>query len=258
MKQKTQTVLLRFGYRGKIFHGLQAQPGLPTVERELRARLEQLCNDRLVALNFAGRTDAGVSANQNAATFRLPDGNGLSQLLSAYKSLSCEQLWVTNALRVPRSVNARNSVLHKLYRYRIRWGSTTPHNEQTWAISPALNVDRMRDAALQLTGTHDFSAFRSAGCGAKSATKTVNSIKVIAERDAVRLDITGTRFLRRMVRIMAGTLAEVGAGLLSAEQVLLARESKRRAQAGITAPATGLTLERIWFGEAIEQQLLAQ
>lgn len=256
MKHKTQTVLIRFGYVGQHFHGLQAQSDLRTVAGDLRARLERLSGQPLSALNFAARTDAGVSAVQNAATFRLPVNDGLERLTKHFSEHNCSALWIDNIHHVPRGVNARNSAESKCYRYRILAADAKSTTEQIWNIVPQLNVSAMRAAATYLIGTHDFSAFRSAGCGAKSTTKTVTVIDIFTIDDgSIVIEYVGSAFLRKMVRIMTGTLAEVGAGLMSVDDVRRARDSGCRGRAGITAPAKGLTLERVFFSTALEAQL---
>lgn len=266
-----QTLLLELAYEGAGFHGVQLQPGLRTVASDLTAKLTHVCGQAPRALTFAARTDAGVHAAQNFATcwyrghtltpmhlgaLTQPTASANATVVSeGYRSTDTlgtpdgspisDRVHIVSAHFVPRRVNARNQATHKHYQYRIR--SEVPRAQLRrdtthWELCPALRLEPMQRAARVLTGTHDYSAFRSLGCDGKNPIKTISSFTISqADADFV-LDVQGTAFLRHMVRILVGTVVEVGAGLRSVDSVQTALDAKNRFLAGMTAPARGLWL----------------
>lgn len=247
-----QTLLLECSYLGQYFHGVQFQKDKRTVAGELSHQLITALGAPPRGLTFAARTDAGVSARQNFATcwYR---GNPLSdQALARLTQPNASALQVTRVQLVPRALNARSSSRSKHYQYRIRTSvppSLIAQNscKDTWCIAPSLSAEPMQRAAQLLTGTHDFSAFRASNCEAKNPIKTllsmkVTSMKVTGQQEQVVIDVEGTAFLRKMVRILVGTLVEVGAGLRRVESIPALFQSKDRKQAGLAVPARGLWL----------------
>lgn len=242
------TLLVEVAYRGMAFHGVARQPGFATVSETLERHLTATVGVAPRALTFAARTDRGVSAEQNFATcwFRdiSPTEAQLTDLVVSHSD------WRLRSARwVPRTVNARNGTLGKHYRYRI-----TPHAtparaaaaaDASWVVVPKLDVATMRRAAQVLEGTHDFSAFRAAGCDGKDPVKTVDSVRVTEAESEIVIDVWGRAFLRKMVRILVGTLAEVGAGLRNVESVSQLLGEGDRRQSGLTAPAHGLCLVQV-------------
>lgn len=248
-----QTVLLELAYNGASFRGVQVQPGHRTVASDLRDLLTRVCEAEPHALTFAARTDSGVHAAQNFATcwFR---GNDLSERhLLQLQAHSDEALRIVRAAFVNRSINARSSAGDKHYQYRLE--TRVPREllqrgtwlTDRWQVHPALQLDAMQHAARLLSGTHDYSAFRASGCDGKSPIKTVYSFDLEQHGDAYTFDVRGGAFLRHMVRILVGTVVEVGAGLRTVDSVKRALDSKDRTLAGMTAPARGLYLMHVAF-----------
>lgn len=249
--------LVRFGYDGSRFHGLQPQGDLPTAGKALRARLEEALGERPKALCFAARTDAGVHALQNAATCWTRGPLDVARAAAAVERPRDDGLHLVRLFEVPYDVHARGSSRGKRYRYRIQDGcppSDPPwseHERYAWQVVPRLDAARMRRAAAQLVGTHDFSSLRGPRCTASSTTKTLASLRVggpFPLEDGTRLffvDVAGDAFLRKMVRILVGTLAEVGAGWRDPDDVAAAIEARDRLRAGPTAPARGLCLMKV-------------
>jgi tRNA pseudouridine38-40 synthase len=244
-----QTLLLEVRYLGDYFYGVQPQGSLRTVGLELRERLERALGARANGLTFAARTDSGVSARQNFVTTWFRDVDDLPKRLLELERRTAEPLQLLNVWPVPRSMHARNCALGKHYRYRI---SQDPSQPRAWCAPVDLNAAAMQRAASLLVGRHDFSAFRSSQCGAKNPLKRLTQLTVAQRGPDTFIDVEGDGFLRHMVRILVGTLAEVGAGLRPWQDVASVLASRRRSSAGLTAPAEGLSLQRVdlrWPGQ---------
>lgn len=235
--------LLWLRYDGTDFHGWQRQANARSVQGELEAALARMLPEGF-RLGSSSRTDAGVHGVNHPvnvwADTRIP-ADGLRKGLSA---LLPRDLAVTGVLDVPEAFSARKSSLGKTYLYRILQGDCRdPFVERfAWRIRHHLDVEAMREGAALLLGEHDFSAFRSAECDAPSARRLVTGIPVWREGREVRIVVSGNAFLRNMVRIIVGCLAEVGTGRHDPPWMGELLEGQDRTKAGITAPARGLHL----------------
>jgi tRNA pseudouridine38-40 synthase len=203
----------------------------------------------LEGLVFASRTDAGVSAEQNFATGHcrgVPESIELGRLTT----MGPAALRIHRAIWVPRALQARNCAQGKHYRYHVATGST--QDADAWRVVPPLDVDRMRRAAHLLVGKHDFSGFRAGSCQARTTVRTLTAVAVNTSDESLFIDVEGDGFLKRMVRVLVGTLVGVGAGFYPPEHVQRVLGTGDRRLAGITAPAEGLTLKRVsllWPGQ---------
>lgn len=240
-------------YDGEPFAGWQLQAGQPTVQGAVEAALEPLLG-HAVRIGGAGRTDSGVHAAMQVACFvteteRTPKAirDGLNARLPA--SVACLE-----AAPVPVTFDPRHAPHTKTYRYTWLVSPTRRPLRQgrAWHVRQALNVAAMRGAALALQGTHDFSSFRAAGCSATHPVRTVEQVRVRSEGDEIWLQILGTGFLRHMVRIVAGTLHEVGRGRRDEAWFRDVLEARDRGRAGRTAPPQGLLLERIDYAAVVD------
>lgn len=238
-------------YEGSGFVGWQLQPDGRSVQGVVEAALEQLLGHP-ARLYSAGRTDTGVHAEQQVAVFdthvtRTPRGivGGLNGLLP--EDVSC-----LIAVEVDAGFDPRRAPHTKRYRYRWldRRVRSPLRRGRTWHHRQPLDAEAMDRAARQLEGQHDFSAFRAVGCAAAHAVRTIEGCRVVRQGDEVHLVVDGTGFLRHMIRIVAGSLTEVGLGRRPPEWLREVLESRRRQLAGPTAPAHGLTLERITYLDA--------
>lgn len=245
--------LVRFGYDGSRFHGLQPQRDLPTAGAALRARLDEAAGQRARALCFAARTDAGVHAVANAATFWMERPLDVERFQRALSAPRDDGLWLVRAHETPVNVHARGSSRGKRYRYRVedRCSPDEIHQRYAWHVVPALDAERMRQAAAYLAGTHDFTSFRAPRCSASTPVKTLARVDVrgpfqtLGDRRLFFLDLAGDAFLRKMVRILAGTLVEIGAGLRPPEEMKTILDGRDRQLAGMAAPARGLVLLQV-------------
>lgn len=250
-------LLVRFGYDGSRFRGLQPQGhGIPTAGQALKDRLTDAAGLPPKGLNFAARTDAGVHALSNLATcyWRDLDAGALDGVIARLEAPRDDGLLHVRAWRVPPTVHARGSGRGKRYRYLIEDGADDADEPRTrvWAVSPRLDAELMRSAARGFVGTHDFSSLRAGDCGAASAVKTLASVRIGGpfpvegtERRRFVVEVTGTAFLRKMMRNLVGLLVEVGAGLRAPDEIPRILEARSRSAAGIGAPPGGLTLVEV-------------
>ena len=240
-------------YDGADFAGWQLQPDVRTVQGVLEAALAQVTGQAVRVIG-AGRTDAGVHARGQVAHLdtasRLPDAD----LKRALNAVLDADVAILELHRVREAFNARGDALLKRYVYRIltRRASSPLRRRRAWQLRQPLDLDAMALAAAALEGTHDFSAFRGARGGSpvqESALRSLDRISLEKGGDEIRLVVEGRSFLRYMVRNIAGTLVEVGAGRLPTEAVAEILASRDRSRAGPTAPGHGLCLEWIRYAE---------
>ena len=260
------TMVVRLGYRDAGFAGFAEQPGQRTVAGELRTALETLLH-RPVDLTCAGRTDAGVNALAQYVSLPVTRGELEREgrrLVSSLVALTPDDLSVRGLYKADVSFSARFDALERGYRYRVACGSARPvlsWGHTWWLRSVAdLDVDAMGEAASALLGEHDFRSFckaSSAGlleADGRSTCRRLSAVSVVRAREAgedlVAIDVRGNAFLHNMVRVIAGTLVEVGRGHRDASWVARALAAHDRSAAGPTAPAHGLTFEWVGYPEA--------
>ena len=156
---------------------------------------------------------------------------------------------IKKAVKVNKNFNARFSAKKKLYQYLIY---NSIHRspilwEKSWWVRRNLDIKKITEASQYLIGAHDFTAFRARGCQANSPLRTIESIRISKSNNTIKLKFSAKSFLYNQVRIMVGTLKDVGSGILDVGDVLKILNSKDRKNAGITAPSKGLTLKRISY-----------
>lgn len=236
-------------YDGSHLHGWQRQHGVPTVQQHLEEALGKLLVHETQVVG-ASRTDAGVHARGQVASFRTERTIPVHGIRRGLNSMLPDTIAIRDATEVPDAFHPRFSATGKHYRYSIltRDARSPRLRDRAWHHPEPLNIHAMHDAARALIGEHDFSAFRAAGCTAKTTMRRVDSIALTRPAPYLfELDIRGNAFLRQMVRIIVGTLTEVGTGRRPAAQVAEILASKDRTRAGITAPAHGLELMEVRY-----------
>ena len=239
-------------WRGTAYVGWQRQPNGPSVQGELERAIGELCDTGPVAVVASGRTDSGVHAEAQIIGFRTPVPRDLRGLVEGVNHHLPDDIAVVSAAPAPEGFCPRRWAVGKLYRYRIlnRPARCPFRDLLTWNIRRPLDVDAMREAAQHMVGEFDFSSFRAARCSASSTVRRVKSAVVETTDDGeIRLEFVGNGFLRHQVRIMTGTLVDVGFGVrkpASIPDVIAARD---REAAGRTAPGQGLTLVRVKMGD---------
>jgi tRNA pseudouridine38-40 synthase len=236
-------------YDGTHYAGWQVQPHGVSIQATLEARLAQILRQP-VAVTGASRTDAGVHARGQVAHFLVAKPPDLTRLLYSLNCLLPADIRVLELEAVPEEFHARYSTLGKLYHYLLCTSQAQDPFARfyAWHYPYPLNLAAMREAALLLTGTHDFTSFANVpteGAVARNPVRTLSRLAIIQEGAQLRFEVEGNGFLHKMVRNIVGTLVEVGSGKpRDLQQILQARD---RRCAGPAAPARGLCLERIFF-----------
>jgi tRNA pseudouridine38-40 synthase len=236
-------------YDGTRYAGWQVQPGLPTIQGELTARLRRICNEPGLRVAGAARTDAGTHALGQVATFTTSRDWREGKLRHILNKLLPRDITVAESGEVPPEFHARRSASGRIYRYHIVTGDLLSPFLAPYAYHyrTPLDVEAMANGARALLGEHDFSSFRAAGNPSATPVKTIRRCEVIREGERVSCTVEGNSFLQHMVRIMAGTLLEVGRGRWDASRVKRILQARDRAAAGPTLPAHGLFLVRVLY-----------
>jgi tRNA pseudouridine38-40 synthase len=242
-----RNVRLLLEYDGTGFHGWQRQPGARTVQGSLETAVATVCRHPAEVFGCA-RTDAGVHALGYVASFHTESPLSGSRLALALNACLPEDVVVIGAEGAPPDFHARFSAHSRRYVYRITTSPTALWRRFAYHSHHVLDLDRMRAAAAQLTGEHDFTSFTSAANEAAKRCR-VSEVAVAREGAMITITVEADRFLHHMVRVVAGTLMEVGRGRLEPEQVGAALRKRDRRAAGPTAAAHGLTLLRVRYGD---------
>ena len=240
------TYRLDLSWDGTPFCGWQRQPNLDSIQGKLEQALTRLYDGEQISVQGAGRTDAGVHALQQIASFRAEGERSENQILRALNVMTPRQIVCLSVQKMPDDFQARTGSKEKMYRYRIlhRKLPCPFRYLQTLHEKRSLNLEEMKIAATYFIGSHDFSAFRSQGCTANTTIRTISSAKIVQREDEIHFEVQGKGFLRYQVRIMMGTLLEVGLGKRTSSSVLGLLKEKDREGRRQTAPAHGLWL--IW------------
>ena len=244
-------IKLTIEYDGTDFCGWQVQPNARTVQEELERALGELLGEA-VRVEGAGRTDAGVHALGQVACFDAQRALPLQAYARGLNGHLPPDVAVVSAEEVEPGFDPRRWSLGKRYRYLIsNRRSRSPLRRRThWELFGRLDVEAMCVGAGALAGRHDFAAFRAADCEAKSSVRELRAVGLSGQAgDEIAVEIEGTAFLKHMVRNIVGTLVEVGRGKRAPGWVAGVLASKDRTQAGATAPAHGLTLVQVLYGE---------
>ncbi len=231
-------------YDGSRWAGWQKQKNTDnTIQQKLETLLSRML-DQPVELAASGRTDAGVHARRQVCSFHAETELPANIMLTELRKYLPEDIGALALEEAPPRFHARLNCKEKCYVYRIHTGDAPCVFERkyVWAFPAALDIKAMKRAARALCGTHDFEAFCTARGKKKSTVRTLKSVDFVREGDELRIFFTGDGFLYNMVRILTGTLLEVGSGQRPAEDVPEILASRERARAGFTAPARGLTL----------------
>jgi tRNA pseudouridine38-40 synthase len=239
---------LTIAYDGTDFHGWQAQSSRPTIQGEIVGVLRQLTQEHIL-LQGTGRTDAGVHALGQIASFRTQSGLSAGDFHRALNALLPPSIRIVKAEEVGPTFSARFSARGKVYRYRIYRGRVLPPMLWRYVLYYPfpLDEDAMRDAATRFVGVHDFTSF-AASTGSEEDDKErvmereIFSTELVRSPDNEELVFTvhGRSFLRYMVRKMVGTLLDVGRGKLKPEDINRLFELRDRSKSGPTVPAHGL------------------
>lgn len=244
-----QRVRLLVAYHGATFHGWQIQRALPTVEGELTKAVAILCGGE-VKVQGASRTDAGVHALGQTAAFDDPQERAPEVFFRALNRMTPREIEVRAVDIVPADFHPRHDARGKVYRYLIedRFAASPMFLDRAWHHPHRLDVSLMAHEARVLIGEQDFSSLRATGCEASGPVRRLRHVDVQRRDDGlVEVRVEGSAFLKYMVRNIVGTLCWVGSGQRPVGWLAEALAARDRRAAGPTAPAHGLTLERIYY-----------
>jgi len=243
-------IMLVVSYDGTNYHGWQVQPGVITVESVLNEAVSRLTGEQIQVAG-ASRTDAGVHALGNVAVFDTCSRIPAEKFSYALNQRLPEDIVIQESKEVQADFHPRYCKCRKTYEYTIinRRFPLPEYRNTAFFYYGKLNVGKMRSAAAAFIGEHDFAAFCSAGAQVKTTVRNIYAMEIEEEQaeGRIRIRVTGNGFLYNMVRIITGTLLEVGKGTLEPESVPQIIASCNRGEAGPTAPAKGLKLLSINF-----------
>lgn len=238
--------LLRYAivteYIGTSFLGSQIQPQGRTIQGKIESVLKILLTQQ-IRITMAGRTDSGVHAKAQVAHIDIENEIDCKKFLNSMNSLLPPDISISNIVQVDKEFHSQRSAKIKHYRYVINNAAQrSVWNEKNTHIRMDLNIHNMNKALEFILGEHDFSSFRCSNTTNPAVDCTIFSAKCIKECDMIYIDFVGNRFLYNMVRILVGSLLEIGLGERDIFWLKEVLEAKDRKQAGATAPSEGLTL----------------
>ncbi|MGD8451236.1 MAG: tRNA pseudouridine(38-40) synthase TruA [Phycisphaerae bacterium] len=248
-----RNVKLIVAYDGTEFHGWQIQPGLRTVQGVLQDAVCRVVRQPTVLVG-ASRTDAGVHARGQVAQFRTTAPIPPESLRRALEHRLPDDLAVVHVTDVAAAFHATRAAVGKRYRYRLynaprECRPVRDHDGRfCWHVWYRLDLDRMRSAAALLVGRHDFAGMANLGAPRETTVRTVTRIGIEQRYHEVLIDVEGDGFLYNQVRIMVGTLIEIGRGHWPPERIAEILATGDRSLAGPTVPPHGLTLEWVRYG----------
>lgn len=235
-------------YEGTNFVGWQRQENGLSIQQLIEESIEKLVNKKITIFG-AGRTDAGVHAKGQVASFGLNDSidtgtirDGLNHYLRPHP------VAILSTEKVDNDFNARFSAKVRFYEYRVinRRSPLTLENNRVWCVHKKIDLKKIIEQSEKFLGKHDLSAFRSINCQSKSSIKSIKSINIKTKKDEIFFTISAKSFLHSQVRIMVGTLIDIGLGKIS-KSISEIISLKKRDYAGVTAPPYGLYLMKVEY-----------
>lgn len=241
-------VMLIVAYDGTEYHGWQVQPNARTIEGELNRCLSELLQEDIQVIG-ASRTDAGVHAKGNIAVFNTDARMPAEKISYALNQRLPKDIVIQKSCQVDADFHPRHCDTRKTYSYHIYRGEFPMplRTRYSYFTYVPLDVTKMREAAALFLGEHDFKSFCSANTQVESTVRTIEFLDVTEDDQELVITIRGNGFLYNMVRIIAGTLVDVGRGFLAVEDIPNILKACNRERAGQTLPACGLVLEKYEF-----------
>ena len=241
-----RNIKLTIEYDGKDFNGWQKQPNKLNIQGEIENAIFLITGEN-VDLTASGRTDAGVHALGQVANFKMDSNFPIEKIAIALNSKLKHSIRIKEAEEVEESFHSRYHCKKKTYRYVI---NNSEHGSAIYRgleyhVPQKLDIDKMQEAIKYFIGEHDFSAFKASGTSSKSSVRTIYDAIIKKDGERIYIELTGNGFLYNMVRIITGTLLEVGMGKKEPCDIEKIIESKKRENAGKTVPAQGLFLVNV-------------
>ncbi len=230
-------------YDGKDWGGWQKQPNKLNIQGEIERAIEEITGEK-VQLIASGRTDAGVHALAQVANFKIEKDIPVEKIPYALNSKLKKSIRIISAEEVDEKFHSRYTCKRKTYKYIINNSlqGTAIYRNLQYHFPEKLDEEKMNEGIKYLIGEHDFKSFKASGTSSKSSVRIIYNANVKREGEIVTIELTGNGFLYNMVRIIAGTLVDVGIGKIKPEDVKTILEAKDRLKAGKTLPPTGLYL----------------
>ena len=243
-----RNIKLTIEYDGKDFNGWQKQPNKLNIQGTIEQAIKSITNED-VELNASGRTDAGVHALGQVANFKTNSQIPIEKFAIAINSRLKKSIVIKKAEEVDERFHSRLNCKKKTYRYII---NNTPEGTAIYRylethIPQKLDVNNMKKAIKYFEGEHDFKAFKASGTSSKSSVRTIYKTELYEKDNKIYIELTGNGFLYNMVRIIAGTLVDVGLGKIKPEQIEDILKHGKREDAGKTLPPNGLYLLKVEY-----------
>ena len=243
-----RNIKLTIEYHGKDFNGWQKQPNKLNIQGEIERAIGMITGEETTLIG-SGRTDAGVHSLGQVANFKTNSTIPIEKLALAINSKLKKSIIIKSAEEVEERFHSRYAAHSKKYRYIINNSptGTAIYKELEYQFSIPLDVEKMKKAAKYFEGEHDFAAFKASGTSSKNSVRKIFKAEVFKKDERVYIELTGSGFLYNMVRIIAGTLLDVGIGKVKSEEIPKIIQSKDRKKAGKTLPAVGLYLVEVMY-----------
>lgn len=243
-----RNIKLIIEYDGKCYNGWQKQPDKLNIQGEIEKAILNVTGEQ-VELIGSGRTDAGVHALGQVANFKTNSTIAIDKFAMAINSQLKESIVIKEAKEVEDRFHSRYNTKKKTYRYIINNSKcgTAIYRNLEYCFPAKLDVDKMKQASKYFEGEHDFKAFKASGTSSKSSVRVIYSANVKKDGKKIFIELTGNGFLYNMVRIISGTLLDVGLGKIRPEDIENILKSGDRQKAGKTLPAHGLYLVKVEY-----------
>jgi len=244
-----RNIKLTIEYDGKDFNGWQKQPNKLNIQGTIERAIEEITGEQ-IELNASGRTDAGVHSLGQVANFKTNSSIPIEKIPIAINTKIKKSIRIIDAEEVDERFHSRLACKRKTYRYIINNNITASaiyRNLETH-IPQKMDVDKMKQAIKYFEGEHDFRAFKASGTSSKSSVRTIYKAEIYEQEDnRLWIELTGNGFLYNMVRIIVGTLVEVGLGKFEPNEIPKIIEDGKRENAGKTMPPNGLYLVKVEY-----------
>lgn len=244
-----RNIRLLIQYEGTRYQGWQRQESSEnTIQGRLEKLLSQMCGEK-VELQGSGRTDAGVHAMGQVANFHTNSALSTEEMLQYINTYLPQDIAVVQVTEAAECFHSRLNAAGKCYQYRV-WNSSVPNvflRRYALEYPQTLDIEAMRQAASGFLGEHDFKSFTSTKKGKKSTVRRIDSIDIVQEGNLITFTFRGNGFLYHMVRILMGTLLEVGEGRRTAASIPELIAAKSREEAGPLVPSKGLMLKEVYY-----------
>ena len=244
-----RNIKLVIEYDGKDFNGWQKQPNKLNIQGELERAIMEITKEDNIELNASGRTDAGVHAIGQVANFKTNCNIPVEKFPIAINTKVKKSIVVKSEEEMPERFHSRYNCKQKTYRYIINnseYGSAIYRNQECH-IPQKLDVEAMKKAIKHFEGEHDFKGFKASGTSSKNSVRKIFKTNIEVHDDRIFIELTGSGFLYNMVRIMSGTLVDVGLGKINPDSIPEIIKSGDRTRAGKTLPPQGLYLLRVEY-----------